>query len=55
MEHLLDNDRMFAVQIGGVMMILAALICYFFVSERKGEKIDEELAATMEIKGERTV
>ncbi len=55
MEHLLGNDRMLAVQIGGAMMILAGLICYFFVSERKGEKVDEELVATMEIKEERTV
>lgn len=55
MEHLLNNDRMLAVQIGGVLMMLAGLICYFFVSERKGEKVDEELVATMEIKEERTV
>ena len=55
MEHLLNNDRMLAVQIGGVMMILAGLLCYIFVSEKKGEKVDEELVATLEIKEERTV
>lgn len=55
MEHLLDNNRMLAVQIGGVMMILASLICYFLVSEKKGEKVDEELVATLEIREERSV
>jgi maltose/moltooligosaccharide transporter len=55
MEHLLGNDRMLAVQIGGVMMILAGLICYFSVSEKKGERVDEELVATLEIKEERSV
>jgi maltose/moltooligosaccharide transporter len=55
MEHLLNNDRMLAVQIGGVLMFLAGLICYFFVNEKKGEKVDEELVATIEIKEERSV
>jgi maltose/moltooligosaccharide transporter len=35
MQHLLNNNRMLAVQIGGVLMILAALICYFYVKETK--------------------
>ncbi|MBS1597597.1 MAG: MFS transporter [Bacteroidetes bacterium] len=35
MEHVLDNNRMLAVQLGGVMMILAALICYFIVKEKE--------------------
>jgi maltose/moltooligosaccharide transporter len=55
MQHLLNNNRMLAVQIGGVLMILAGLICYLLVNEKKGEKIDEELVATMEIREERTV
>src|SRR3954468_824922 len=32
MEHWLDNNRMLAVQIGGGLMILAALLCYFIVN-----------------------
>jgi maltose/moltooligosaccharide transporter len=34
MEHLLNNDRMLAVQIGGVLMILAGVLCYVIVRER---------------------
>lgn len=41
MEHLLDNDRMLAVQIGGVLMILAAVICYTLIRENKTEEADE--------------
>lgn len=33
MSHLLDNNRILAVQIGGVLMILAGLLCYFVVKE----------------------
>ncbi len=39
MKHVLNNDRVLAVQIGGGMLILAALICYFFVKEDKPAKI----------------
>ncbi len=34
MKNVLNNDRLLAVQIGGVLMIVAALICYFFVKEK---------------------
>jgi maltose/moltooligosaccharide transporter len=34
MKHLLHNDRLLAVQMGGVLMVLASLICYFLVDER---------------------
>jgi maltose/moltooligosaccharide transporter len=37
MNNLLNNDRMVAVQIGGVLMIVAAVICYLFVRETKEE------------------
>ncbi len=33
MSHLLNNDRMLAVQIGGGLMILAAILCYFLVND----------------------
>jgi len=34
MKNVLNNDRLAAVQIGGVLMIIAALICYFLVKEK---------------------
>mgnify|MGYP003433852817 FL=1 len=34
MKNILNNDRLAAVQIGGVLMIIAALICYFFIKEK---------------------
>ena len=37
MSNLLHNDRMMAVQIGGCLMILAGVLCYFFVKETKDE------------------
>jgi maltose/moltooligosaccharide transporter len=55
MQHWLNNDRMLAVQIGGVLMILAGIICYAIVSERKGETVDEAEAALLEIREERSV
>ena len=55
MEHLLDNDRMLAVQIGGALMILAAVICYFIVKEKKNEYVKEGLVAELEITEQRSV
>ena len=37
MTHLLSNNRMAAVQIGGALMIIAGIICYFVVKETKDE------------------
>ncbi len=37
MTNLLGNNRMLAVQIGGALMFLAGLICYFVVKETKAE------------------
>lgn len=37
MIHLLDNNRMLAVQIGGALMIVAAILCYLVVKEDKSE------------------
>ena len=55
MEHLLDNNRMLAVQIGGGLMILAALICYFFVKEKKIFVTQSPKIAEVEIEGNRSV
>lgn len=38
MKNVLNNDRLLAVQLGGVMMILAAVICYALVKDDKVEK-----------------
>ena len=35
MKNVLHNDRLAAVQIGGVLMIIAAIICYLFIKEKK--------------------
>ena len=38
MKHLLHNDRLLAVQIGGGLMFLAAIICYLLIDEKNHEK-----------------
>ena len=55
MKNLLYNDRLLAVEVGGGLMILAALICYLFVREKRNEKVDETLTTKMEILEERSV
>jgi maltose/moltooligosaccharide transporter len=55
MRNVLNNNRLLAVQMGGGLMILAALICYFFIRERKHEAIDGELTAELEINEQRSV
>jgi maltose/moltooligosaccharide transporter len=55
MNHLLDNDRLLAVQCGGFMMILAAILCFLFIKEKKNERDDEELATELKITEERSV
>lgn len=35
MENYLGNDRLLAVQIGGVLLVLASVVCLIFVRERK--------------------
>jgi maltose/moltooligosaccharide transporter len=35
MKHVLHNNRLLAVQIGGVLMLLAALICFMLIREPK--------------------
>ena len=54
MEHLLNNNRLLAIQIGGGLMILAALICYFIVSE-KHSRISEDDIALLEIEEQRSI
>jgi maltose/moltooligosaccharide transporter len=54
MANLLDNDRMAAVQIGGVLMILAGVLCYFVVKDGRAGS-EEELATELKIEEQRSV
>ncbi|RZK66367.1 MAG: MFS transporter, partial [Pedobacter sp.] len=53
MRNVLNNDRLLAVQLGGGLMILAAIICYLFIREPK--KTDETLASELAIEENRSV
>lgn len=53
MRNVLNNDRLLAVQLGGGLMILAAVICYVFIREPK--KTDEVLAAKLGVEENRSV
>jgi maltose/moltooligosaccharide transporter len=55
MKNVLNNDRLLAVEIGGGLMILAALICFIFINEKATEKENEELISKLEIREERSV
>ena len=55
MKNVLNNDRLAAVEIGGGLMILAALICFIFIKEKKNEMIDEAEVSRLEILEERSV
>lgn len=55
MNNILNNDMMLAVQVGGFLMILAALTCFFLINEKKMEPVDEIKTTEMEILGERSV
>ena len=35
MRNVLGNDRLLAVELGGVLMVVAAAICYFFIKEEE--------------------
>jgi maltose/moltooligosaccharide transporter len=55
MNHVLNNNMLTAVQSGGVLMILAAVICFLFIKEKKLGKADEAATAEMEILEQRSV
>ena len=55
MKNVLHNDRLVAVECGGGMMILAALICFIFIREKKLGAEDETLTSKLEIAEERSV
>jgi maltose/moltooligosaccharide transporter len=37
MKHVLHNDRLLAVQIGGVLMVVAAVLCLWLVNEKNND------------------
>lgn len=53
MRNVLNNDRLLAVQIGGGLMIIAAIICYVLIREPK--QIDDVLTAKLEVEENRSV
>jgi len=53
MKNVLNNDRLAAVQIGGALMILAALISFFFIKEPK--RVDETETTKLEIEEQRPI
>ncbi len=55
MRNVLNNDRLLAVQVGGGLMVLAAIICYLFIREKKNEFVDEVLVSEIEISEQRSV
>jgi maltose/moltooligosaccharide transporter len=55
MKNVLHNDRLLAVEVGGGLMILAALICFIFIKENKNERVNEALVSELEIREERSV
>jgi maltose/moltooligosaccharide transporter len=55
MKHVLNNNMLAAVQSGGGLMILAAIICFLFIKEKKLGKADEAAVAEMEILEQRSV
>ena len=52
MKNVLNNNMLTAVQSGGFLMIIAALICLFFIREKR---VDEKLAAKLEIEENRPI
>ncbi|MBC7418709.1 MAG: MFS transporter [Pedobacter sp.] len=53
MKNVLNNDRLLAVQLGGGLMILAAIICFVFI--REGKRTDETLSTKLKIEDDRSV
>lgn len=54
MNNVLHNDMLLAVQLGGVLMIIAALICFFFIKEKK-TAVQDPTVPEMEILENRSV
>lgn len=55
MRYVLNEDMLLAVQVGGMLMILAAVLCFLFINEKDGEAVPAAATAEMEILENRTV
>ncbi|HEY0433012.1 MAG TPA: MFS transporter, partial [Chitinophagaceae bacterium] len=55
MKNVLHNDRLVAVELGGGLMIVAAIVCYLFIRESRTEPVNETLTGKLEILEERSV
>lgn len=55
MEHWLHNNRMLAVQLGGMMMILAGIICYLVVKKEKKHVVSDAELGAIEMEEHRPV
>ncbi|MEO6613134.1 MAG: MFS transporter [Chitinophagaceae bacterium] len=53
MKNVLGNDRMAALKIGGGLMIIAALICFFFIKDKKDD--NETATIKLEIEEQRPI
>ncbi|MGC4039070.1 MAG: MFS transporter [Chitinophagaceae bacterium] len=54
MRNVLNNDRLLAIKLGGFLFILAAVICYLFVKEKKNE-MNEDETAKLEIAEQKSI
>ena len=52
MKNVLHNDRLLAIQVGGFLFIIAAVLCYLLV---KDVKVDEEETIKLEIEEQRSI
>ena len=55
MESFLHNDRLMAVRIGGVLLMLAAIICALIIKETKDDPKSDALVAKLEILEDRPI
>ncbi|HTL10543.1 MAG TPA: MFS transporter, partial [Chitinophagaceae bacterium] len=55
MDNFLNNDRLLAVRVGGVLLCLAAIICALIIKETKDTEATAEVAAELEILEQRPV
>lgn len=53
MRNVLNNDRLLAVQLGGGLMVVAAIICYLLVKDER--KVNHKIASELAIEEHRSV
>jgi maltose/moltooligosaccharide transporter len=53
MTNFLNNDRVLAVQLGGALFVIAAILCLALVKE--GKKPDEEDTIRLEMEEQRSI